>query len=158
MDDQTKKIDELLEFNNKLLNEHEKQTRKLSNIKDSNVILHRKVDDIQDTLDVVSDRFVPPTEDVNKDEVFILLKSPIFGEDKEFHVIRCMKEIKNIQVKDYFKSKLIMYNKDKDKYDKLHLKDLNIKKYIVLEIETPNSKNIWHRIKESVYLLTLKRN
>ena len=122
---QSIKIDKLLEKSDRQLRE--------------NGEINGKLDDIKETLENVTDRFVPGTEDEDKNDTFILVKNPF--KPGKYHAIRCMKETKQQQLKEY----LISESK-KNKKEKVNI---SIEKYIFLEIDSPNAKNLWHRIKQS---------
>ena len=54
-----------------------------------------------------------------------------------------MKETRIAQIKEYLKDELAK-NKNKIK-----IEQVNIENYVITEINTPNAKNLWHRIKQS---------
>ena len=135
MQEQTLKID-------KLLKKSDEQTKE-------NGKINEKLDNIKDTLDGVTENFVPETENDEKNDIFILVKNPGKYMGQRYHAIRCMKETRLTQIRDYLRSEIDKYNIGKRPNNQIIFENINIENYIVIEIKNPNAKNLWHRIKES---------
>lgn len=116
-------------------------------MKDQAKILRRqenKLDNIAVCLDVATNRYVPPAQNIRKNEVLLLVQNPNIDEVYNIHAIRCMKTEKQRLLLLYVTAKINEYNQGK----KQKIKQKSLEKYILFEVETPNSKNLWHRVKE----------
>ena len=78
----SKKIDHQSAQINKLLSE-------IGKSRYENGVIIDKLDNITETLDVVTDRYVPEGDDEEKNDIFILLRNPKKTDEKKYHAIRC---------------------------------------------------------------------
>lgn len=133
------KIDKLLSDSSSIIKMNKLQLSKLD--KQEN-----KLDIIANSLDIATNRYVPSSQNNKKNEILMLVKNPNIEEIYDIHAIRCMYTEKNKLLLSYITTKIDKYNKTKIKNQKL--KPLPVDNYVMFEINTPNSKNLWHRIKE----------
>lgn len=129
--DKNNKIDKMTHKINKILAENKKQTKKINKLLCQNENLFDQNENITDKLEVISNDRVVNSKDSDNQHKLIIIKNNSKKEEYEYTVLRVLNKSYNIRLMNH-----------KCRYPKMKI--LTIIKY------SPNSINLWIRIKETL--------
>lgn len=125
------KIDKLSHKINEILVENKKQTKKINKLLSRNENLFDQNENITDKLELISNDRVINSKDSNNQHKLIIIKNNSEESDYEYTVLRILNKSYNIRLMNH-------------KYRYPKMKILTIIKY------SPNSINLWIRIKDTL--------